>query len=115
MTDFIMHPEQPLESGLAITDDVFVKWYKVPRSGTILPQHSHVFSHVSVIAHGGVRCWQDGELKGDFMAPTTVKIEARSKHTFLTLADDTVFLCVHNISRTGEIEIEEEHHLVNDL
>jgi quercetin dioxygenase-like cupin family protein len=111
MNDSIIQPGQLIVTDLAITDTMFVKSFLVPKAGSLMPQHVHVFAHISVIAAGGVRVWEDGLLKGEYQAPETFVIAAHKKHMFLTLADNTVVLCVHDISATGDIAIEAEHQL----
>jgi hypothetical protein len=46
---------------------------------------------------------------GDLAAPEGKVIKAGVKHTFQTLTDDVVLLCVHD-ARLG-VEIENEHQL----
>jgi len=112
MNEFVAHPFQPIETDLALTDDIFVKSHLIPKAKTYLPQHVHTFSHVSVIAAGSVRLWEDDTDRGLFKAPATVTIRANLPHTFLTLEDNTVILCIHNVSRTGDIEVARENNLV---
>lgn len=109
----IEHPDQPTATEIKIADNLFVKQYVVLKADTWLPQHSHTYSHVSMIATGAVRVWADGKPLGEFRAPSGVVIEAGVKHTFLTLEDNTTIYCIHDISRTGEVEVAEEHHLVD--
>jgi quercetin dioxygenase-like cupin family protein len=106
--------EQPYGIEIHIADDVFVKQSVVAKAGTILPQHAHRYDHLSMIAVGSVRVWEDGRLKGEFKAPTGVHIRAGVKHTFQTLEDGTVIYCVHNAAHAEVAEIVEEHHLVGD-
>lgn len=95
----------------AEADGIEVRHIHVHKAGTAVPQHSHKFPHLTVIAAGGIRAVLDGEHKGDFFAPSALNIPAGTKHLFLTLADNTVIECVHNVSRSGEIEVQEEHQL----
>jgi hypothetical protein len=103
---------EPVVSDMPIVDEIFVKVMAFPKAGAIVPQHAHVYDHISLIAAGSVRAWKDGAFFGEFMAPCGVTIEARAKHTFETLADGTVIACIHNVrSAEGAIEIAEEHQL----
>ena len=111
MRALFRHPEQPIESNLSITEDLFVKWHRVPKAETLLPQHSHSYDHVSVIAYGSVEIWEDSSLRGVFTAPASVTIPAKRKHTFITKADDTVILCVHRVDKFGDPNIYEENSL----
>lgn len=110
--DLIVHPEQPVTVDIVMADGLFAKQTLVPRAGTILPQHSHAWDHVSFVSKGAARVWCDGHLIGDYQAPMGLNIKAGCKHTFITLEDGTIISCIHRIDRTGEIEIAEEHHLV---
>lgn len=111
MTAFVRHPDQPIETDLTITADLFVKSHTVPKAGTYLPQHSHAYAHVSVIAYGCVDVWEEDQFKGTYRAPASIKIPAKRKHMFVTRTDDTVILCIHRISNDGGPEIYEEHSL----
>ena len=102
---------QPEVFDIQHVDGVYVRAVTL-KKGFYLPQHTHAYDHLTVVAHGAVRGWQDGELLGDFKGPCTVVIKAHTKHLFLALEENTVFLCVHNTSRTGEVEVEEEHQIV---
>lgn len=106
-------PEQPIETDLSITEDpdgngVFVKWHRIPKALTILPQHVHAHAHVTVIASGGVSWWEDDKAMGTKFAPASLVIPAGKRHTFRTLVDNTVLLCVHR----SDFEVVEEHQIV---
>lgn len=92
-------------------DGVIAKTMHIPRKHVIVPQHSHEFDHTTVIAQGSVRAWCDGEFLGDFHYPQSLTIRAGTKHMFLSLEDNTVLICIHNVSRTGAIQVREEHQL----
>lgn len=110
--NLVRHPEQPATVDIVMADGLFAKQTLVPKAGTLLPQHSHTWDHVSFISAGAVRVWNDGACIGDYRAPAGLTIRAGCKHAFLTLADETVISCIHRIDRTGEVEIAAEHHLV---
>ena len=111
LTALYRHPEQPIETDLSITADLFIKSHRVPRANTILPQHSHSYAHVSVIAYGQVDVWEENTFVGTLFAPASVKIAAKRKHTFITKVDNTVILCVHRIDKDGGPEVYEENSL----
>ena len=71
-------------SELVLYAGIYCKLWSVPDRGTLLPQHSHVWDHISLIVQGAVRVWRDEDLIGDFKAPAMVKIEAYALHKFLT-------------------------------
>ncbi len=102
--------EQPDQTNIYLCPGLFVK-HMVFAEGTYIPQHSHETDHLSVIATGAVRVWQDGVLIGDYTAPAGVLIEAHSKHTFLALQPNTTVLCVHAVDEGGDPHIHEEHSL----
>ena len=108
MTTYAKLAEQPIISDLHMSDGTFVKSMLVQKAGTHIPQHSHAVSHTSFIATGAVRVWQDGKLLGDFTAPAGVLIEAKTKHLFLALQDNTTVLCIH---RADLLEVLDEHQL----
>lgn len=102
---FVELEQQPSETDVRLLAGTFVKEMRVAKAGTALAQHSHNFDHVSVIVRGAVRLYRDKEHVGDYRAPWGVLIPAHSKHLFVTLADDTVILCVHD----GDADIADEH------
>jgi quercetin dioxygenase-like cupin family protein len=104
--------EQPYGVEIRMADGIFIKQITVPKAMTLVPQHSHTYDHTSMIAVGSFRVWKNGELLGDVTAPTGLMIEAGAKHAFLSLTDGATIYCIHNISRTGEMEIQEEHQIV---
>ena len=104
--------QQPDTTELFMADGIFAKSMVIQRANTVVPQHSHTYAHVSVLARGAVRLWKDEALVGDFHAPAGILIEARAKHTFMSLVDDTAILCVHDIGAAEAVSIEEEHQLV---
>lgn len=105
---------QPYGIDMRTVDDVHIRQIVVPKEGSLMPQHSHVHPHTTMVVKGAVRVWENGELTGDFIAPTGILIKAGVKHTFLTLEDDVILYCIHNVSRTGEIEVAEEHQIVGE-
>jgi quercetin dioxygenase-like cupin family protein len=103
---------QPDTTDLRMADGVFCKTMRIHKAGDLVPQHSHAFAHVSVIVRGRVKVWKDGHQLGDFFAPWGIMIEARTKHLFQALEDDTIILCVHDIGQAENVEIVEEHQIV---
>lgn len=87
---------QPEETEIALYAGVFVKTWSVRDAGTLLPQHSHEFPHLTLVMRGAVRVYRADELLGDYRAPATVRIPAGVLHTFLTLTPDCALACIHN-------------------
>lgn len=103
--------EQPIETNIKIADDLFVKSILVRKTGTMIPQHSHKFDHISLISAGSVGVYCEKQHVGEFRSPNHVLIKAGTKHLFITREDNTVVSCIHRIDRTGEIEVLEENNL----
>jgi quercetin dioxygenase-like cupin family protein len=102
---YMKRTEHQPESSLCLYAGIFAKTWTVRDRGTLLPQHSHVWSHISYIVSGVVRVWCGDEQLGDFAAPCAIKIAAHEPHTFLTMTDNVTILCLHNadhLDETGE-------------
>jgi quercetin dioxygenase-like cupin family protein len=112
MVELVRAAEQPYGVEIHTSDGVFIKQMTIPKAGTIVPQHVHSYSHASMLAVGSVRVWKNGVLAAVEKAPKAIEIEAGVAHTFQSLEDNTILYCIHNISRTGEVEIEREHQIV---
>jgi hypothetical protein len=100
-------PTHGLPEGIEIhtVDDIFVKQMVLPAAGLLVQQHSHAYAHLSMLATGRVRVWKEGELLGDFKAPTGIEIAAHAKHKFVSL-EPSIIYCIHNIGRAGIVEVE---------
>lgn len=106
----------PVESReIRTPDKLFIKSMHVPKAGTVIPQHAHVWGHTTYLAKGRLRVWRDGEYVGDFTAPHELWIDKGVKHTFQTLEDDVIALCIHNLQEESVVKILEEHDLVGDI
>lgn len=98
---------------------VYIKEMLTPDVGTVVPTHSHAYDHLSYLAAGAVRVWQDGELVGDFEAPAAIRVPAHRKHAFMALVPMTLILCIHSVA-LGEADfheddlVHEEHHIVTE-
>lgn len=105
---------QPSVVEVFTSDGVGTMQIEVPDAGSLIPQHSHEYEHITLIAKGSIRAWKDGEYLGEFNAPSRIIVPAHSKHTFETLVDDVLLYCIHNVERSGKIEIAEEHQIVGE-
>lgn len=105
---------QPETVSVTIFAGIYYKVWRVPDADTIIPQHSHVYDHMTAILQGWVGVWRDGKHVGDFLAPAVVRIPAGCKHRFRTLNADCVFACIHNANHIegDEPAVAEEHHFV---
>lgn len=98
-------------SDLVLFGGIFLKTYRAPDRGMLIPQHAHAFDHLTLLIAGTMRVWTDGRMLGDFVAPATIKIVAEEKHSFLTMTPGVVFACVHAIGEAEDVTIAAEHHL----
>ena len=103
---------QPSVVEIFTSDGVSSMQIQVPDAGSLIPQHSHEYEHITLLAQGKIRAWKDGKYLGEFKAPAHLVIPANSKHTFETLVDDVLLYCIHNVERTGKIDVKEEHQIV---
>ena len=87
---------QPETISVTIYAGIYYKQYRVPDAGTLIPQHSHRFDHLTTLLQGSVRVYRADELLGDYHAPAVVQIPAGVFHSFLTLAPDVALACIHN-------------------
>ena len=100
--------EQPITRQYGIVDGIGIVQIEIQHTGVYVPQHSHEYDHITLIPVGGLRVWKNGVLDKDYFAPAMITIPAHVKHTFMSLKP-TVFCCIHNVSRTGHVEIHERH------
>lgn len=105
---------QPYGKEYTAADGVFIKEMRIPKAGTLVPQHSHEHDHTSYVAKGSVDVWADDVFLGQCDAPHPIYIRAGVKHRFRSREDDTLVLCIHNVSRTGSVEVREEHQIIKD-
>ena len=92
-----MAAEQPISTEIRMADGVFVKTMVVRKKGTVIPQHSHKFSHTSCLVRGSVRLFAnsgtpDVDYMGIYIAPCGIVIEAGVKHLFETITDDVIVI-----------------------
>lgn len=104
---------QPAEAEMVIYGGIFCKLYTVADAGTMIPQHSHRYDHITMLMSGTVHVWYEGCPPTAYTAPAVIRIGAFRKHTFLTMGRDTVLACVHAIEglEADEPAIAEEHQL----
>jgi hypothetical protein len=89
--------DQPYGIEVHSADGVWLKQTLVPRAGTVLPQHTHLWDHLTMIAVGSVLLWKDGVLDGRYDAPSGITIRAGVAHEVQTLTDNTVLWCIHGL------------------
>jgi hypothetical protein len=106
--------EEPSSVEIFASDDIFIKTMGPLAAGTLVPQHSHEFDHVSLLAVGAVEVWVDNALLGRFAAPRAIEIKAGRKHLFQALVDGTLVCCIHNLHGQGYPAIREQHQIVGE-
>lgn len=94
---------------LLVYAGIFCKVWTVADAGTLLPQHSHQWDHISLIVAGSVQIWRGDEDIGDYHAPAMVRIPAHTFHKFLTLSPGVVIACVHAVGEADAVVVEREH------
>lgn len=87
---------QPETISVTIYAGIYYKQYRVPDAGTLIPQHSHEFPHLTALLQGSIRAYRADAWLGDYHAPAVVQIPAGVLHTFLTLTPDVALACIHN-------------------
>jgi hypothetical protein len=90
---------QPFGNEFTAADGIWIKEMRIPHANTLVPQHSHEYDHTSYLAAGSVLF--EGEI---YDAPHPFYIPAHKMHT-----DNTLILCIHNISRSGAVQIHAEN------
>jgi quercetin dioxygenase-like cupin family protein len=78
---------------------VAIKQLAIKDKGTVVFQHKHEYDHVSLISVGGIQVWINGARQDDVTAPDALTIKANVEHEFVTIEDNTVLYCIHNIDR----------------
>ena len=112
MSEFVQAPVQPVETMIYEADGLFIKQIVVEGAHVFLPQHAHSLSHITLLTKGRIRVrLGDGEWQ-TYEAPTAVMIEARIKHLFETLENETVLYCVHALNTPGALKVLAEHKIV---
>jgi hypothetical protein len=109
--DIVPLADQPPSAEFITPDGVFIKEMLLPVAELYVQQHAQEYAHTSLLACGSVRVWagKDGTSE-DFHAPAPIEIAAGVKHTFMSLEDNTVIYCIHNVSRTaGQVQVRDEH------
>lgn len=112
MTEFAALTKQPPVVEIKLCPGLFVKQMLIAKAGTFIPQHSHAYPHLSMLAVGAVFVWKNGNPVGRFEAPSGIVIEAGAKHTFAALVDGTLIYCIHRVGADGEPDVLEEHSLI---
>jgi hypothetical protein len=95
----------------ADADDIWIRFYSLPKKGLAAPQHSHTHDHLTLLCRGSVLVYKEEVLFGVFVAPAVITIAAGSKHMFISQTDDVLLACVHNLRGREVPEIAEYYEL----
>lgn len=98
----------PLPSGMRLGDQpveyieevggIYFRAILLQNIGDAVPQHTHDYAHVTLIAAGKVRLWIEGAWVADIEAFKAIEIEAHRQHVFQALEPNTRLSCVHNLN-----------------
>ena len=92
-----------IKTDVKIADNVFVKMYQFKEAGATHYGHSHVFDHITLLAHGSLLMKHDNG-EASFAAPHLIVTPKGVNHQFTALEDNTVFCCVHAIREGSEVD-----------
>ncbi len=102
--------DQPRVLDFAEAPGLFVKSIFLPKEGSLVPQHSHKYGHLTMLAVGEIYVWKDGVPQGRQKAPASIYIPPHTKHTFATLMDNCLIYCIHRLKMDEqEPELLSEH------
>ena len=90
-------------------DGIFIKQIHIQHEGTLLPQHVHTYDHHSMLAKGSVVVYVGDENIGVFHAPTPIFIRKGVRHSFVSLEEDVIIYCIHNLHGQDEVDMIAEH------
>ena len=88
--------------GVHIIDGVFTKVFLAKKAGTVLGQHAHSYAHGHLVAAGRMRVFVNGLSIGDYGPGEMITIAAYTKHVLMTLEDNTIGCCIHNVHGEDE-------------
>ena len=91
-------------TAIRCADGIHTEAVRIFKAGAKTGYHAHAYDHTTVIVRGSVEAFADGEPLGRFGEMESLLIRAGALHQFTALEDDTTFVCVHNVSRTGDID-----------
>lgn len=97
-------PDQP-DVSHHTEDGVYIKQIHFPKAGIVMGQHSHAHGHAFMVAVGELRIWVDGVQAGDYKQGQCLHIAAGRKHTMMSVVDNTLGYCIHNLHGKEEVEI----------
>ena len=106
--------EEPIQVQIHEADGIYIRQMRMLRADTLIEQHVHPWTHLTMVARGAVYLWRDGKYAGKYDAPTAVRIEAGVAHSFLTAEPGTVLYCIHSLSHGEALKAMVEHGLTEE-
>ena len=91
-------------TAIRCADGIHTEMVRIFKAGTLTGYHAHAYDHTTVVVRGKIEAWGDGESLGEFREMDSLLILAGVKHQFKAIEENTTFVCVHNVSRTGKID-----------
>ncbi len=85
----------------AEADDIWVRAYTIDNKNSVAVQHMHEHDHITLVARGEVSYWEDGAEVSRHVTTALLTVQAGKKHAFVSLTDDVVLCCLHNLRGTG--------------
>lgn len=82
-------------------DNLFIKTFAIPK-GALVPQHSHQYSHVTLVCKGKVIAWKDRDRMGEYVEGQYIQIEAGAFHEFMAM-EDSRLACIHNVEQYDKL------------
>jgi quercetin dioxygenase-like cupin family protein len=95
----------------AEVDGMWIRAYTLDKVHSVAAQHVHAHDHITLLASGSVKFWQDGVEVAQYDAPAVITVPAGKKHAFQSITDNVVLCCLHNLRGTGL----EEPEVLNEV
>lgn len=95
----------------AEVDGMWVRAYTLAKAHTVAAQHVHAHDHITLLASGSVKFWQDGVEVAQYDAPAVITVPANKRHAFQATTDNVVLCCLHNLRGTGLEEPDAIHEV----
>ena len=89
-----------IEVKLGCVSNLYSRMMHFKNVGDTENTHTHSFDHLTLLAHGSVKCVVNGK-ETIFKAPHMIFIKKDDEHEFTALEDNTVAYCIHAM-RIGE-------------
>jgi len=86
------------------SDGLYAKQFFVPK-GYMVGQHSHLYSHLSILAKGSVILKTD-DYNIEYVAPACIEIKKGVNH-FIEALEDTIWYCIHQTDEKDISKIDE--------